>query len=204
MYCRLSQYLLPAHTSQRVLELGCGPGRYVAMLASFGYKVTGVDPCTFSDWESIKDKYQVDFISGVKGENLPFPNCHFDHAVCLGTILYLDDPVAALKELRRVVKPGGRLVVRTVNKFNLFTRLTGRKMDPASKNLYTMEELCALLKVAGFESLEKFYFEFRPPFFPNFWWYLQSVWLTPKALTWLSERLRPESRAQLIILAVAK
>src|ERR1035437_168938 len=38
----------------RVLEVGCGPGRYMAMLQTLGFQVTGIDPFSFSEWEMVR------------------------------------------------------------------------------------------------------------------------------------------------------
>src|SRR5262249_553309 len=65
----------PGH---RVLELGCGPGRYVAMLSSLGCQVTGVDLHRFENWSRIEGKPGVTLISGVQAEALPFADGSFD------------------------------------------------------------------------------------------------------------------------------
>ena len=49
-YSRIGAWLPPGGRG-RVLEIGCGPGLYVAMLASMGYDVVGVDPTKFETWE---------------------------------------------------------------------------------------------------------------------------------------------------------
>jgi SAM-dependent methyltransferase len=185
-YCRLATWLPPPSSGRRVLELGCGPGRYVALLAALGYDVTGIDLQEFAEWELIRKRYAVDLRAPVQAESLPFAEAEFDHAVCLGALLYFRDASVVLRELRRVVKPGGTIVFRTVNRENFYTLRTGRKLDPASQTLYTMPELVDLLEREGFHVRETYSFGFWPPILTDFWWYLQFVWLPDWAVRAMS------------------
>ena len=203
VYCRMSQWLPPTTTGNSVLELGCGPGRYVAMLSAFGYQVTAADPFNFPSWDTIKKVYKPKFDVGVKAESLPYEDSSFDNVACLGTVLYLQNPNKAFEEIRRVIRLGGVLIIRTVNKTNLYTVCTGKKMDPASNNLYTMKELISLVESSGFKVVDSFYYEFRPPFLTNIWWYFQNVFLGNQSLEWLSSIIPHKNRAQISIKAVA-
>jgi len=168
---------LPRRGGDAVLELGCGPGKYVAMLQSLGFSVVGVDPCAFSTWEVLRKETSATLIDGVKAEALPFPDRYFDHAVCLGALLYFHDVKRAMEELRRVVKPGGHVIIRTVNKDNLYTSRSGKPLDPASQHLFSMKELSELLEDHGFTLKDSYSYGFWPPFWPRLWWYLACVWL---------------------------
>src|SRR5262245_26832447 len=53
-----------ARLGNRILELGCGPGRYVALLSGLGCDVTGVDPHRFDSWTQIATRPGVRFVSG--------------------------------------------------------------------------------------------------------------------------------------------
>ena len=192
---------LPGGTGETLLELGCGPGKYVALLSTLGYKVTGVDPCEFPTWELLRKEKSALLVKDIKAENLPFPDSSFDHAVCLGALLYFDQPGQALGQARRVLKPGGRFIVRTVNRTNLYTMQTGRKLDPASKNLYTLDELASLIEQCGFEVTRKFSYGFWPPRFTDFWWYLTCVFLPLGVQHKLSSWLKPEHRVNNIVFA---
>src|SRR6266480_1312689 len=95
-FSRVADWLRP-ELGKRVLELGCGPGRYVAMLASLGFDVVAVDPASFDDtWNLIRKHHAVDFRSNVYAEDLPFEDASFDHVACLGALLYFKDPARAL------------------------------------------------------------------------------------------------------------
>ncbi len=202
LHCRIKDWL-PGGTGEKLLELGCGPGKYVAMLTTLGYQVTGVDPWEFPSWEFLRKETSAQLIANIKAEELPFLDDSFDHAACLGALLYFDDPAKALQELRRVVRPGGRVVIRTVNRTNRYTLRTGKKFDPASKNLYTMDELIDAVSRAGFTVAESFSYGYRSATAPQFWWYLEAVWLSPDVQSLLSSLVSPEHHIQNIIFASA-
>ena len=186
---------------RRVLELGCGPGKYVALLCSAGFEVVAVDPYSFPTWETIQANTSAEMHDKVFAESLPFPDASFDHVVCLGALLYFEDPERSLAEMRRVLKPGGRLVMRTVNKNNLYTLKTGKRLDPASRQLYSMDELTALLGRGGFSIVDTFSYGFWPPAFTNLWWYLICVWIPLGVQDWLSQRVAPEHRVNNTVFA---
>lgn len=165
----------------------------MALLASAGHEVVGVDLFEFPDWELLRQLPQVQLESGVSAEALPFDDNSFDHASCISALLYFSEPTTALSEIARVLRPGGRLAVRTVNSGNLYTRRTKRPLDPAARNLYTLAELSALVEGSGFRVVERFGYGFWPPFATDLWWYLQSTAVPQSLQSWLS-RLLPEGR----------
>lgn len=186
-----------------VLELGCGPGKYVAMLSKLGFCVTGVDPMSFPTWELLRKEENITLFDNIYAEALPFKDHQFDHAVCLGALLYFHNPDKAMQELKRVVKPGGKLIVRSVNSFNFYTLYTGNKLDPASRQLYTMVELEDLLKKSGFSVNNSFSYGFWPPVLTDFWWYLQCVWIPLYFQEILSNMTPVKNRVNNIVFATA-
>jgi ubiquinone/menaquinone biosynthesis C-methylase UbiE len=163
---------LPRGLGGRVLELGCGPGRYAALLSGLGYDVVGVDPVSFPTWESIRQHRNVQLLDDIKAEALPFPDASFDHVACVSALLYFDNAQKALSEIRRVMKPGGRLYLRTVNSKNLARRWVRSNIDPAAHNYYDEQELRTFLLSCGFEVKRTFTYGFFPPILTAFWWYL--------------------------------
>lgn len=199
-HANIGNWIDPA-LGRTVLEVGCGPGRYAAMMQTLGLDVVGVDPFSFDEWDLIASHGTAKFMSGVFAENLPFPDASFDHVTCIGTLLYVKDPVASLQEMLRVLKPGGRLLVRTVNRTNRFTRRTGAKLDPSSNHLFTRDELRRLVEQNGFVVDRSGGFGFLPPYSPSFWWYLSSVWLTDSALETWGEMGDPEAAHHCLVWA---
>jgi SAM-dependent methyltransferase len=201
-HARILDFLSPENGT-KLLELGCGPGKYVALLCNAGFDVVAVDPHHFPTWELIKKHTAAEMHDKVFAESLPYADNSFDHVACLGALLYFKDPEQAMKEIRRVLKPGGRLVMRTVNKGNLFTARTGKRLDPASNQLYTMPELINLVKAHGFSVVDSFSHGFWPPALTNLWWYLACVWVPSRVQDFLSRRLAPENRVNNVVFAQA-
>ena len=201
VHAKLLEFLSPAK-GRRVLELGCGPGKYAALLASAGFDVVAVDPIPFPTWATIRAHSSVQLQDSVFAEDLPYKDASFDHVACLGALLYFENPERALSEMLRVLRPGGRLVLRTINKNNLYTLNTGKRLDPASRQLYTMDELIALLTKSGFSTVDSFSYGFWPPVLTNIWWYLICVWIPQGVQDWLSQRVDPSRRVNNTVFAV--
>ena len=96
----------------RVLDLGCGRGGVVELLWRDVRLAAGLDPDSPSLAEHRAAGMPV--IQGV-GERLPFVEESFDLVVCLWVLEHLRDPAATLREVRRVLRPGGHFVFLTPN-----------------------------------------------------------------------------------------
>jgi SAM-dependent methyltransferase len=96
----------------RILDVGCGTGEMVAKLTERGYEAWGVDLAepmiAYASRRYGSGRFRVGDI-----EKIPFDDSVFDAVVCLGVIEYLVDDEQALKEIRRVLKPGGSAIVST-------------------------------------------------------------------------------------------
>jgi SAM-dependent methyltransferase len=92
----------------RLLDAGCGSGRNMVDLQHYG-PVTGIELSPPSV-QAARARGVGEVIEGSVLE-MPFPQDTFELAVSLDVIEHLEDDVAALRELRRVVAPGGRLLV---------------------------------------------------------------------------------------------
>jgi SAM-dependent methyltransferase len=97
---------LPARA--RILDAGCGSGRNMVELARHG-TVTGVELADASV-ALARERGAGEVIAGSVLE-MPFEADSFDLAASLDVIEHLEDDLAALRELRRVVAPGGSLLV---------------------------------------------------------------------------------------------
>jgi ubiquinone/menaquinone biosynthesis C-methylase UbiE len=99
---------------KKVLDLGCGTGRLISEMLIDGGEVTGVD---VSD-EMLKiarEKFpNVEFVQGISSD-LPFENDTFDVVVAAFLIVHVRDLRTTFREIHRVLKEGGRLILTNIN-----------------------------------------------------------------------------------------
>ncbi|MEU1311563.1 class I SAM-dependent methyltransferase [Streptomyces cinnamoneus] len=114
-------YLLPELAPHhRVLDIGCGPGSITADLAALvpRGRVTALDaaPGILEQARAVAAERGVDNVDFTTGDvrALDFPDGSFDVVHAHQVLQYLDDPVGALREMRRVCRPGGVVAVRDV------------------------------------------------------------------------------------------
>jgi SAM-dependent methyltransferase len=103
-FARLAQL----RAGQRALDVGCGPGALTAQLVEQlgADAVTAIDPSA-SFVEAMRVRFpDVDVRSGV-AEQLPFRDDSFDAALAQLVVHFMTDPVAGIREMARVTKPGG-------------------------------------------------------------------------------------------------
>ncbi len=104
--------LLGEVAGRRVLDAACGPGLYAAELARRGAQVVGFDHSPRMVEISRSRVSQGDFRVHDLADPIGWlPDASVDLALCALAIEYVDDRVAALRELRRVLRPGGALVL---------------------------------------------------------------------------------------------
>jgi ubiquinone/menaquinone biosynthesis C-methylase UbiE len=92
----------------RVVEIGFGTGHNVPFYPSSLESVAAVEPSDLS-WKLAQDRRMESPIaierSGLDGQSLPFPDDRFDSALSTWTLCTIPDPVLALTEVRRVLRP---------------------------------------------------------------------------------------------------
>lgn len=111
---------LAPRRGERILEIGCGAGlllREIGLSTGPHGLAAGIDISPDQIAAAVRE---CDGVPGVKAsvgsaDALDWPDGVFDAAVAAHVIEYLDDPRAALSEIRRVLKPGARLVVLATN-----------------------------------------------------------------------------------------
>jgi SAM-dependent methyltransferase len=129
----------------RILDVGCGTGTMLSHLAAFGKAQEAVGYC--------RERGLVDVSLG-EAANLPFPDLSFDLVTALDVVEHLDDDVSALREMGRVLRPGGHLLV-TVPAH----RFMWGDQDEVNmhKRRYVAGELRERLTSTGFEVLRVSY-----------------------------------------------
>jgi SAM-dependent methyltransferase len=129
----------------RILDVGCGTGANLEMLANFG-EVEGVDVST----EAL-DFCQARGLINVRqgeAEHLPYEDSYFDLVTGLDVVEHLDDDVAGLQEMRRVLRPNGRALLFVP----AFMFLWGVQDDISNhRRRYTLASLEQVVRQAGLE-----------------------------------------------------
>lgn len=168
----------PSH----VLEVGVTPGQFTRLLVESGYRVSGVDlnPATRQGlWQQLGVEVRQ---ANLEREPVPFPDESFDQVVFSEVIEHLVySPLPVLRELRRVLLPGGRLIISTPNdlyaksrlatllrlllwqsltpraEFRQHMLLEGEARYTTHARTYTLEELCWLVEQAGLQVVQPRY-----------------------------------------------
>ncbi|MEV7526037.1 methyltransferase domain-containing protein [Streptomyces sp. NPDC091371] len=152
-----------------VVEIGFGTGHNVPF---YPPEVTGVAAVEPSDlgWKLAADRVRASPVpvrrAGLDGQSLPFEDDSFDAALCTWTLCTVPDPGAALRELRRVLKPGGTLHfvehgLAPEGDWNV--RRWQRRLEPLNKRLlggcHLTRPTADMLRAAGFTitALDVFY-----------------------------------------------
>ena len=110
-----------------ILDAGCGAGIVTRGLAKRGHIVIGTD-YSYDMLEKATSVCNTDRdlrvkFSQVDVESLPFKDASFDMVVCLGVVTYLESEERALHELSRLLRPGGVLILSSLNKAHLVNYL---------------------------------------------------------------------------------
>jgi SAM-dependent methyltransferase len=157
---------------RRVLDVGCGNGYVLSRFAREGARTTGID-LTRRAVELSSRRFELMGLPGAftvgSAEDLPFPDEAFDGVTSMGVLHHTPDTPRAIAEVRRVLRPGGRLIVMfyhrnsaVYRRFQLRARLSGRPLQDfvnevdgvgnPKGDVYSRSELRALL--ADFDDVE--------------------------------------------------
>jgi SAM-dependent methyltransferase len=142
---------LPWQAGGRLLDIGCGAGRQMALMGTLGWAVEGVD-------------FDPQAVAAAQGRGLAvrlgsleaqrYPDASFDAVILSHVIEHVHEPQLLLREIARILKPGGRLVVLTPNAGGLGRRLYGpawRGLEPPRHlTVLSPEALRRLFVEAGF------------------------------------------------------
>jgi ubiquinone/menaquinone biosynthesis C-methylase UbiE len=142
--------------SERVLDIACGTGEFECMVLSENpvQQMVGVDISEemLAIAQQKLHNSNVSFQFG-SASALPFSAQSFDVIVSASAFHYFDDPNAALAEVKRVLKPDGKVVILDWCKDFWLCRILDIALkwtDPAHQQCYTQRELHGFLTSAGF------------------------------------------------------
>lgn len=170
------QFMLPLLTGARrfaLLDVGCGAGNLLAAVRPGTARLCWVDLAPAMIAAAARRCPEAELHVG-DAAALPFAQASLDVVTCLGVLEYVPEPLAALREIARVLHPHGRLIVSLPNRASLFRRasraeiaaeetllagwrrLRGRgaatERQPSYRRAeWTVAEAHALLRSAGLE-----------------------------------------------------
>ncbi|MCU0490754.1 MAG: methyltransferase domain-containing protein [Chloroflexaceae bacterium] len=173
---------LRATPGAAVLEVGVTPGQFTELLVAAGYRVSGVDlnpEPRRATWARLGVEVRK---ANLERESLPYGDGQFDWVVFSEVIEHLVySPLPVLREFRRVLRPGGKLLISTPNELYAKSRLRamlrmllwqslstkaefrhqmlleGDARYTTHSRTYTMGELAWLVQEAGFRVVQRRY-----------------------------------------------
>lgn len=164
-YLRLVDLLASIHRQKqpdlsqvKVLDWGAGKGHISYLLRKAGFQVTscdlqsGADDSSFSQRTPILDEQAITVLPLERECDLPFEAASFDLVVSFGVLEHVGDDLGSLKEIRRVLKPGGLFFFCFLPYWMSWTQrlahLRGNYYHPV---LYSKTDVQCLAQAAGFE-----------------------------------------------------
>ena len=154
--------LLGPVSGRMLLDVGCGDGAMASRLARQGALVAALDSeaamiaAARRRRESEAAHYWL--VTG-RAENLPFADATFDRVIAVTVLCFVRDGAQAVREIARVLKPGGRLVIGELGRFSLWAawrRVRGWLGNPTWQiaTFRTARALRALAQAAGLNVLD--------------------------------------------------
>jgi len=142
-----------------VLDVACGPGLLACAFAKVAKHATGIDmtPAMLEQARKTQQEQGLENVSWQQGDvySLPFPPDQFSIVSSRFVFHHLQDPLAALKEMKRVCKPGGKVVVADMAPQPAkAAALNAAELlrDPSHVRALPLDELLGLFQQAGLDA----------------------------------------------------
>ena len=197
----------------RIVDIGSGPGVFSSELLTRGFRVVEVDVSLEMlresrrriESDSRERGRRIRFVEGSL-PGLPLAAGAFDAALCIGVLAYVRDPSESIREIRRILKPGGLVVLQVSNALCLTARLHSalrgayRRLGealggPAYPHLripltsFRLGALRGVLERAGFQVDSWVRYDFRPPLVE---------WVAPSAALAVTRKLQRLERCEAV------
>ncbi len=165
--------IMPPLPGQKILDVACGTGRLGLFLLE---KNSNLD-IIFSDISPCSNKYLSNYqFVNCPAEQMSFSDNYFDKIYCIYAISHFKNQEAAVMELYRITKNGGKILIATPNKiyviflifFAALKIIPEYKFDKTINKLYTINSLKRLFQKQGMQIEEAFYYGDFLPRFPKF------------------------------------
>jgi SAM-dependent methyltransferase len=132
----------------RIVDFGAGAGTFAKPVSAAGFDVVCVEPD--ETLRSLLVERHLTCVADVSS----IPSGSADYAYSLNVLEHIEDDAAALKELFRILRPGGRLLIYVPAFQALFSSMD-RKVGHFRR--YRLRHLCGIISCAGFDVLQKTY-----------------------------------------------
>jgi len=109
-------------TDLHILDVGCATGVFLEIMRDLGFKTTGIEISDFARGVAVKKGFDV---HSTELESTHFPQAHFDLITMWDVIEHLEDPLSALKNCQKLLKPEGHLVLSTPDASAWLARFLG-------------------------------------------------------------------------------
>ncbi|HYN87020.1 MAG TPA: class I SAM-dependent methyltransferase [Ardenticatenaceae bacterium] len=136
---------------RRLLDIGCYTGIFLEIAEAHGWEAYGVEP---SHWAARLCRERGLRVRSGTLEEAEFPDGFFDVATSWDVIEHLSDPLGHLREVHRILKPGGLLAIHTIDMDAPFARLMGRRWPWLMEMhiyYFSRRTLAAMLHKVGFD-----------------------------------------------------
>jgi ubiquinone/menaquinone biosynthesis C-methylase UbiE len=160
---RIARLLLGLGRSDAVLDVACGPGNFsreFARVVGDDGLVVGIDASRtmLARGAAELEAAAIENVALVRGDatELPFREATFDGVCCFAALHLLRDPMAGLDEMRRVLRPGGRIALMT----SVRRKLTIAPLKPlveraSGMRVFEADEIVRALSERGFENVRQ-------------------------------------------------
>ena len=111
--------LLQPQAEQKILEIGCGTGHFTLEMVQKGCRITGIDqaPKMLQQAQTKLSAYSKQVqLQIMDAQKLEYADNQFDSVFSMATLEFITDPQVAYHQMYRVVKPGGTIVLGTIQK----------------------------------------------------------------------------------------
>lgn len=152
--------------NSRILDVGCGEGYLSRKLAQQGARVTGIDPSQALIQAAVKESHTQKLSLNhylASAESIPEADSSFDVVVCNHIMTDVADPAPVLKELGRITKPGGKLIILMLHPCFYTAHSEREESNQPSSDLYFSTRVISQpFSVAGITSPAEVRNTFRP------------------------------------------
>jgi len=161
-YCQMADEIAQLAGGGRLLDWGCGYGHMSWLLRRRGFDVAGLtvpDENNLSDsWSLLVREQGLKVVVAGDEVALPFEDASFDVVLSCGVLEHVPDEAGSLREIARVLKPGGFFFVYQLpNRLSAVEWLSERLIGVAHERRYGRREVGALLAGAGFSIVSQRY-----------------------------------------------